>query len=95
MSEVVGNCWSCGHKLVRSDYGRESLCLACGKPAHVCRNCRWFAPGRPNDCFEPMVERILDKTRANFCGYFEPVTREAQGGPASDDLRRLAESLFK
>ncbi|MBU0498839.1 MAG: hypothetical protein KJ558_02695 [Gammaproteobacteria bacterium] len=95
MSEVVGNCWNCGHGLNRPDYGREALCPGCSKPTPVCRNCRWYAPGRANDCAEPMVERITDKTRANFCGYFEAAFHDAEAAPAADDLRKLAESLFK
>lgn len=95
MSEVVGNCWNCGQALNRSDYGRETHCPGCGKPTPVCRNCRWFAPGRSNDCAEPMVERITDKARANFCGYFAPGRHEVQGRQDTDDLRKLAESLFK
>jgi hypothetical protein len=96
--EIRGACWHCGHGLTASDYGREALCTACGKDTHVCRNCRHYRPGRPNDCFEPMAERVLNKERANFCEYFEPTKtpvgagRQA-GGP--DDPRKAAEDLFK
>ncbi|MEJ2386200.1 MAG: hypothetical protein P8Y27_02445 [Chromatiaceae bacterium] len=47
--EIKGICWQCGHGLTPADYGRETVCPACGKETHVCRNCRHFAPGRPND----------------------------------------------
>ena len=95
--ETTGTCWSCGAALAAPDYGRESRCPACAKATHVCRNCRFYAPGRPNDCAEPVAERVLDKERPNFCGYFEPAKRDkpAAAQPSADDLRHAAEDLFK
>jgi hypothetical protein len=96
--EVRGICWNCGHGLAASDYGREATCIACGKDTHVCRNCRHFAPGRPNECVEPMVERVLLKDRANFCELFEPTKTPTGSGsktPDAEALRQAAEALFK
>ena len=91
-----GTCWSCGHPLAAADFGREARCPSCGKATHACRNCRFYAPGRANDCLEPIAERVIDKERPNFCDLFEPVRR---GGPAAkpsaDDLRAAAEALFR
>jgi hypothetical protein len=95
--EIKGHCWTCGQALTRLDYGRESECPGCRKPTHCCRNCRLYSPGRPNECFEPQVERVVDKTRANFCEWFEPVQQPA-AGTATDDtdaLRSAAERLFR
>jgi predicted RNA-binding Zn-ribbon protein involved in translation (DUF1610 family) len=94
---IAGKCWHCGVELQPVDYGRESDCRYCGKSTRVCRNCRWYAPGRPNECEEPMAERVLDKTRANFCDFFEPTT-EPRGDASTDSdkaLRQAAEDLFK
>ena len=63
-TDIIGHCWHCGRDLAPSDYGREALCLGCGKPTRVCRNCRQFAPGRPNACLEPMTELVADKEKA-------------------------------
>jgi hypothetical protein len=98
MSEpTFGNCWHCGRSLSAADYGRESNCPGCQKPTHVCRNCVHFAPGRPNDCVEPMAESVLEKERANFCELFEPAERRAGGtsGPTEQELTKAAEDLFK
>jgi hypothetical protein len=94
---IKGRCWHCGGELLSSDYARENNCLACGKPTRVCRNCRWYAPSRTNQCEEPMVERVMDKERANFCGYFEPTADvgTSDTGIPDDDLRKAAEDLFK
>jgi len=94
---IQGNCWHCTQTLTAADYGRETNCPGCSKPTRVCRNCRHFAPGRPNDCVEPMTEPILEKERANFCELFEPTDRPSGGGAraAAADLAKAAEDLFK
>jgi hypothetical protein len=97
MSEnIIGNCWNCGHDLTRLDYGREATCLACDKPTHCCLNCRHYAPGKPNECMEPLVDRIVEKARANSCELFEPsASMSAAGTPDREQLRAAAEDLFK
>ena len=98
MSEAItGKCWHCGATLAGGDYGRENTCRACGKQTHVCRNCRWYAPSRPNQCAEPVAERVMNKERANFCGYFEPNPDAATADEQTSDdaLRKAAEDLFK
>jgi hypothetical protein len=98
MSEqVVGKCWHCGRGLMRADFARENTCPGCGKSTRSCRNCRWYTPGRPNDCREPMVERILDKEKANYCELFQSILETAaQARTGADkELRQAAEDLFK
>ena len=97
IEEAVATCWHCGRELMRADLARENTCPGCGKSTRSCRNCRWYAPGRPNDCREPMAERILDKEKANYCELFQPNPEagdQAKGG-AADNLRQAADDLFK
>lgn len=96
-TDYIGTCWHCGQRLSGVDYGRETRCLGCDKDTRVCRNCRHYAPGRPNECQEPMVERVLVKDRANFCELFDPADRPAEGdpSPAGDELHAAAEALFR
>ncbi|HHH38606.1 MAG TPA: hypothetical protein ENK50_03395 [Sedimenticola sp.] len=91
--EILGHCWNCGAGLGPLDYGRETNCPGCGRPTRVCRNCRWYAPGRPDACEEPVAEPVLDKVRANFCSFFEPT--DPGGGGVEGDLLQAAEALFK
>jgi hypothetical protein len=46
---------------------------------------------------EPQVERVVDKTRANFCEWFEPAQQSGAGQamPDEDTLRSAAERLFR
>lgn len=91
-----GKCWSCGAKLESHEYGRETNCLSCSKPTRVCRNCRWYAPGRTNDCLEPVAEPIKEKDRPNYCEFFEPTDEPAESSAGTqDDHLKAAEALFK
>lgn len=95
--QISGICWNCGFELGGSDFNRESTCPRCNKYTHVCKNCRFYDPSRPNSCQEPIAEAVTDKERANFCGYFE-ASMEAFSGPKDniqDDLLKAAEDLFK
>ena len=92
--DAKGVCWSCGQALSGHDYQREGECPACRKQTHVCKNCRFFAPGRPNDCFEPIAEKVNDKTRANFCDYFEPSSNAYTASDSADALKAAADDLF-
>lgn len=97
IQDVIGRCWQCGRDLTKADYGRETLCLGCGKATRVCRNCRHYAPGKPNACREPMAEEVLDKERANFCEFFDPGDRHT-GVPETcspAELLQRANDLFK
>jgi hypothetical protein len=98
-ADTIGHCWHCGAALTAADYGRENACLSCGRATRCCRNCRFYERGRPNDCVEPMAEEIVDKVRANFCELFDPAEQPGTGAsaaaPASEDLRKAAEDLFK
>jgi hypothetical protein len=89
-----GVCWSCGSSLSAVDYQREGECPECRKQTHVCRNCLFYEPGRPNDCQEPIAEPVHDKLRANFCDYLEPSPRAYRPGADPDRLRAAADSLF-
>lgn len=89
-----GTCWACGEHLTASHYQRESECPSCRKQTHVCRNCRFYEPGRPNDCQEPIAEPVRDKDRANFCDYFEPSSDTHHPGADADQLRAAADELF-
>ncbi|MFZ5482858.1 MAG: hypothetical protein ACOZB0_01390 [Pseudomonadota bacterium] len=91
------NCWKCGENLrpVPLPYGRRAECPACHAELHVCRMCRHHAPGKAKACMEPMADEVKDKTRANFCEWFQPAASSAvrSGGRAAlDDLFGLSDT---
>ncbi len=95
--QASGTCWNCGQSLGETDYFRESTCPECRKYTHVCKNCRFYAPGRPNSCLEPIADEVMDKERTNFCGYFEAISPKLANSAqtSQDDALKAAEDLFK
>jgi len=66
-------CWKCGEKLPDSDLpiGRNDTCNLCHAEQHVCMMCEFYDPQVSDSCREPIADRVNDKERANFCGYFQ------------------------
>ena len=57
--------------------------------------CRFYDTGKAKSCSEPVADEVNDKTRANFCGYFEAAgNRFKPRGGATDEARTALESLF-
>ncbi len=90
-------CWKCGASLAALPLplGRRAECLACHAELQVCRLCRHYDTTKAKQCREKAAEDVRDKTRANFCDWFQPrpgaVTADkADGG----DARAKLEALF-
>ena len=66
-------CWKCGKLLpdLLLPLPRHEECTHCRVQLHVCRMCRFFDSAAPQQCREPVADNVSDKTRANFCGYFQ------------------------
>jgi hypothetical protein len=100
MSDVVFSCHSCG-ATVPLEFGekvsRREECSRCGADLHCCRNCRFFDPGRNNQCAEPQSERVVDKTQSNFCDYFEARTNDDLAGrrAGGESSKKEFDDLFK
>jgi hypothetical protein len=101
MNNVVLNCHSCGAPvklLAGGKVQRRDTCTQCHADLHCCRSCRFFDPGKNNQCSEPQADWVSNKDLANFCDYFEPRTsidlvRKSQSAP--DAARKQFDSLFK
>lgn len=75
---------------------RLSKCLACHAELHVCRQCRFYDPRKPESCAEERADPPKDKQRANFCDYFDPrpnAFQPADPGPA-DRAKTELDKLF-
>lgn len=66
-------CWKCGAALVDVPLplGRRAECPACGAELHVCRMCRHYDIAKAKHCRETAADEVRDKTRANFCEWFQ------------------------
>ena len=90
-------CWNCSQSLaeVLLPIARLATCKKCKAHLHVCRLCEYYDTRVSNSCREPIAEKVPDKKRANFCGYFQPAAKleKADGGPVEAN-RETLEGLF-
>jgi hypothetical protein len=101
MTNVVLNCHNCGTQVQLTPgvkIYRQDTCHQCNSDLHCCLNCRFFDPGKNNQCSETQAEWVPDKNRSNFCEYFEPRTtvnlvNKTRSRP--DEARKQFDSLFK
>ena len=87
-------CGRCGAEVaVGRHVGRSETCPNCGAWLHSCVNCRFYSPGRHNDCAESVAEPVHDKKASNFCDYF--VFKETKtDGPAKGATFRKTRKEF-
>jgi len=90
-------CWKCGASLaaLTLPLRRLEACPKCHAELHVCRMCVLFDRSAYQQCREPTVEEVRDKTRANFCDHFKP-KGGAWGGvdAAAERARSDLDKLF-
>ncbi len=91
-------CHFCQKELKITDrVSRSESCPACNSDLHCCMNCAHYDPKVYNECQETQAERVLEKDRSNFCGYFS--FREEERSENKIDEKELAkkklEELFK
>lgn len=75
----------------------RETCLHCSADLHSCVQCEFYDPRAYNECRETSAERILEKSKSNFCDFYAPAKGAGSGpkAPAKDDLKAAAEALFK
>lgn len=90
-------CWKCGASLdeLPQPLSRRAECPKCHADLHACRLCRHFDTAKAKQCRETVADEVKDKTRANFCDWFQPKpqVRIAQGGTAPA-ARTSLDALF-
>ncbi|MBI5331549.1 MAG: hypothetical protein HZB71_13185 [Betaproteobacteria bacterium] len=89
-------CWKCGASLktVPQPFGRRSECLACHAELHVCRLCRHYDPGKAKQCREKAADEVKEKTRANFCDWFQPRSGLAASPGGGNDTTAMARAAL-
>ncbi len=102
MNDVALTCHQCGAQRTlkpREKIYRQDTCAKCATDLHSCFHCRFYEPSRNNECSEPQAEWVKDKSRSNFCDYFEPQTsgQIAMSGRSNEgqNAKSAFDSLFK
>ena len=69
------NCWKCKKAIsdIPVKIGFRATCIHCEADIHVCKNCRYYSTGKPNDCMIPGTDPIADKEQSNLCEDFKPL----------------------
>ncbi len=64
-------CSHCGKSISDVNLvGRADECPFCHADLHCCLNCRFYERAVYNECVESQAERVLEKEKSNFCGFF-------------------------
>ena len=91
-------CWNCGTSLADEllPLARLAECRVCRAELHVCRLCEFYDPRVARSCREPVAEEVQEKTRANFCDYFQirPGAYVAPDAAQARQAKAQLEALF-
>jgi len=85
-------CWRCGAPV--QHFAGEKIpfrlvCDRCLTAQHCCKNCKYYLPGKPNDCLVPGTDYIADRQAINFCEEFQlGPKKEGPKGPSVDDITK-------
>jgi hypothetical protein len=104
-------CWKCFEKqdIENKKVSFRATCETCGFDLHVCKNCKFYFPGKPNDCLAPQTEPVADREKFNFCEEFRPkdekptnsysnksdIEKKLFNDSDDDDTKTDFDSLFK
>ncbi|HYE73748.1 MAG TPA: hypothetical protein VEF04_10465 [Blastocatellia bacterium] len=93
-------CHNCGREIkLIGKVSRKDECTYCGSDLHSCKNCRFFDSSKNNQCSETQAEYVREKTKGNFCEFFEPNTSvpltSRSARPSGGDARKAFDNLFK
>ena len=50
---------------------RTTDCPYCSSDLRCCVMCKFYEPNSYNECRETQADRVAEKKKANFCGFFE------------------------
>ena len=97
MASAGLRCWKCLQELeeVLTPMPRLAKCKHCKADLHVCRLCEFYDTTVNNACREPIADKVNDKTRSNYCGYYQITTVIAPQKDSEIDANKSSlEDLF-
>jgi hypothetical protein len=63
-------CFNCQKEIENKKIHFKDYCDFCDFDLHICKNCKHYFLGKPNDCELLDIEAVLDKEKNNFCEHF-------------------------
>ncbi len=82
------NCPNCQKPIDAKKITFRMSCEFCDIDLHTCKNCRFYYPGKPNDCTVPNTF-VKDKESANFCeDYFFKEHKKEKPRPNQEALKK-------
>ncbi len=90
-------CHACKKELdldVNTKISLSEECDYCYADLYVCKMCEFYDPKVYNECRETSADRIVEKAKKNFCGYFKLVGSQSEE-EIKKGLLNDANSLFK
>jgi len=93
------NCYKCGAQLPAPPIGGKidfrAACEKCFADLHCCKNCKFYFPGKPNDCLVPGTDFIADREKNNYCEEFSLQAAKKHNASKKDDAIKRFNDLFK
>ncbi|NGX62964.1 MAG: hypothetical protein KR126chlam6_00368 [Candidatus Anoxychlamydiales bacterium] len=88
-------CFKCKKKLdlPSKKIGFKQTCFFCEVDLHVCKNCKYYSIGKPNDCVVPNTEYVRDREKYNFCEDFK--FKESLDDAKTKDKKDISKKLFE
>lgn len=95
-TKSVFRCSRCGQTEIVAEVVVESTCSQCGEDLYTCTNCAHFDTSAPNECREPIPQRVPKKSKRNDCVFFSAkMIQEFESESVSpQDARSEFDSLF-
>ncbi|MCQ2600586.1 MAG: hypothetical protein MJ184_04420 [Treponema sp.] len=84
-------CWKCNQE-INVEIFRTTECPLCHAQLHVCKGCKFYAPGNHYDCKETVDEIVSDKEHSNFCDSFSYGINSPKA--SSSDKAKAAKDAF-
>lgn len=86
-------CWKCGKETGEGSLEKlpfRAECPHCRADLHVCKQCKFYQPGKRNDCMIPDTDFVADREKMNYCEEFKAATNLTPGkqGPTKDDIEK-------
>lgn len=87
-------CWKCKKDIGETAIHRTTECPLCQAELHVCKACKFYAPGNHYDCKETVEDPVNDKERANFCDWFKYGSFQSGDESTQDSKINAAKDAF-